>query len=61
MKETPRILGTGNFIEQLLKETDKTTKHYLLVHEIIKIAKEFIIGDSFKTFQFVQGQGRQKF
>ncbi len=38
-----RILGSGDFVEQLLKETDETTKHYLPAHETIKSAKEFII------------------
>jgi len=37
-----RILGSGDFVEQLLKETDATKKHYLPAYEIIKSAKEFV-------------------
>ncbi len=37
-----RILGSGNFVEQLLKETDEVTKQYLPAYERIKEAKEYI-------------------
>jgi len=38
-----RILGSGDFVEQLLKETDETTKHYLPAHERKMNAKNFIV------------------
>lgn len=58
-----RILGSGDFVEQLLKETDETTKHYFPAHEIIKSAKEFIIAQCKKeniNIREVQSGSRRK-
>lgn len=38
-----RILGSGEFVEQLLNEADETTKRYLPAYERIKEAKGYIV------------------
>ena len=38
-----RILGSGEFVAQLLSEADKTTKRYLPAYERIKEAKDYIV------------------
>lgn len=37
-----RILGSGEFVERVLNETDEAIKHYLPTHERINEAKEYI-------------------
>lgn len=41
-KADERILGSGEFVERILNETDELVKHYLPIHEKVKDSKDYI-------------------